>query len=242
MRVGISILCNMLRILAFALRWMALPFLALIAQAMFIGLWHDARLHGFGIGIFWHPLTLFWAGGIAFRIGFRALMNRLKKHDPLEFIDTLEHELTHALFGYLTFSPPVSLTASLKSGGEVELKGSNIIIALAPYFFPLWTFISLLIGFLVQTGLQSTWNHGTFFLLGIFTYRLAREYRWRQTDLHLYGFFFSTICTALFLMLSLGFILAARGILSLGWILESGRIFMHNLAGFSHRIFPPQGN
>ncbi len=238
MRVGISILCTMARILALTLRWMALPFLALLTQAMAIAFWHSARLHGFGIETFWHPFTLFWVSGIAFRICFRSLMRKLQKHDPLEFIDTLEHELTHALLGYLTFSPPVSLTASLKAGGEVELKGSNLIIALGPYFFPLWTFISLLIGFLVQPGLQNTWNHGIFFLLGIFTYRLAREYSWRQTDLHHYGFFFSTICSALFLILTLGLILAARGILSLGWIMESGRIFMHNLAGYGHRIFP----
>jgi len=77
------------------------------------------------------------------------------RDDPLEFLDTLEHELTHALVGYATFCPPVSLSASLKAGGEVELKGSNPLAALAPYFLPLWCLTALALGLIIKPGMQA---------------------------------------------------------------------------------------
>ena len=104
---------------------------------------------------------------MGFRLLFGTLMRRFGRDDPLEFIDTLEHELTHALVGYATLCPPVSLSASLKAGGEVELRGSNPLAALAPYFLPLWTLLALLMGLVVKPCMQTAWNHLIFFLLGM---------------------------------------------------------------------------
>lgn len=204
------------------LRWALLPFLAILAEAMTSELWHAARLQGLGPASLTHPLALFFLSGIAFRFLFHGLMRKLGRDDPFDFIDTLEHELTHALVGYLTLTPPVSLSASLKSGGEVQLKGSNPLAALAPYFLPFWCALALILGSVVRAGMQPGWNHLIFFLAGCFCYRLAREYRWRQTDLHIYGFLFSTVFVFIFLMLSAAVLLQVRGLLSWRWIGSAG--------------------
>ncbi len=204
-----------------ALRWCSLPFLALLFQSMLVELWFSSRAAGLSPETLIHGPSVFFMLGLAFRILFAALCRRFRRIDPLVFVDTLEHELTHALIGTLTFCPPISLSATLKSGGEVQLRGSNPLAALAPYAFPLWTLVAVAIGFVVQSGLQSAWTHAVFFLLGCFAYRLGTEFRWRQTDLHAYGFFFSTLLVGALLLLSLGIILKSRGLLSLHWIWAS---------------------
>lgn len=212
----------MARLSGMVLRWTLLPLLFLLAEAMLGELFRASRMHGLDAAVLLHPLSLWFAGGFAFRILLAALLSRLGRHDPLEFIDTLEHELTHALMGYATLCPPVSLSATLKAGGEVELKGANPLAALAPYFLPLWCLIALGLGTVVEAGMQPAWNRLVLFLLGVFCYRLGKEYRWRQTDLHLYGFLFSTLCVFILLLLSLALILHLRGILSAGWVMAAG--------------------
>jgi hypothetical protein len=206
-----------------AFRWTLLPFLILLAQALAGGLLQALRVRGMDLSWLVKPLALWFAGGIAFRALFAALMRRLGRDDPLEFIDTLEHELTHALVGYATFCPPVSLSASLKAGGEVELKGSNLLAVLAPYFLPLWCLLAMLLGLVVKPGMQPAWNHLILFLLGCFAYRLFREFRWRQTDLHLYGFIFSAVAVFILLLLSLALILHLRGLLPGHWVWDSAK-------------------
>ncbi|MFH1475922.1 MAG: hypothetical protein ABIH24_00300 [Verrucomicrobiota bacterium] len=55
----------------------------------------------------------------------------------------LAHELTHALWGALLGARISGLRVSAR-GGYVKLSQSNWLIALAPYFFPLYTFIVIL--------------------------------------------------------------------------------------------------
>jgi len=227
--VRFSILCNMPRLVGMVFRWILLPFLFLLAEALASEFIRALRANGLGLSALFHPLALWLAAGIGFRLLFAALLRRLGREDPLEFIDTLEHELTHALVGYATLCPPVSLSASLKAGGEVELKGSNPLAALAPYYLPLWCLVVLLLGLVVKPGMQPTWNHLLFFLMGTFAYRLFREYRWRQTDLHIYGFAFSTLSVCILLFLSLALILHARGLLSGRWLGAAGRHAWHSL-------------
>jgi hypothetical protein len=237
MRVGFSILCRMARLLGTLLRWSLVPFLVLLAWAM-LGGFLGAAHRSLGAG-----LLLWGAAGFAFRAAFRLLWNRLGRDDPLEFIDTLEHELTHALMGYLTLCPPVSLSATLKSGGEVELKGANPLAVLAPYFLPLWCLLAAALGLAVKAGLQGAWDRGLLFLLGWFLWRLALEYRWRQTDLHVYGFVFSTLLTAVLLTLSFGLLLGMRGLLGWGWLATAAGQAVADLGSAWTRLkahaFPP---
>lgn len=211
------------RLLGTALRWFLIPFLALLAWAMAVSFLRSAG-GALGAG---PPLWV--AAGFAFRAASHLLWRRLGRDDPFGFIDTLEHELTHALMGYLTFCPPVSLSATLKSGGEVELKGANPLAVLAPYFLPLWCLLAALLGLAVKAGLQSAWGHGQFFLLGWFAWRLCLEYRWRQTDLHAYGFVFSTFAVAILLLLSLGLLLWMRGSMGWAWLPAAGRLSWEEL-------------
>ena len=60
------------------------------------------------------------------------------------FTYVIGHELTHALFALLFGGSVKSIQASDR-GGRVSITKSNFIITLAPYFFPLYTFVALLL-------------------------------------------------------------------------------------------------
>ena len=55
----------------------------------------------------------------------------------------LAHELTHALWGWVMGAKIKRLRVS-KNGGSVTLTKNNFLIALAPYFFPLYTALAIL--------------------------------------------------------------------------------------------------
>jgi hypothetical protein len=55
----------------------------------------------------------------------------------------LAHELTHALWGWVMGANIKRVRVS-KNGGSVTLTKSNFLIALAPYFFPLYTVLAIL--------------------------------------------------------------------------------------------------
>jgi hypothetical protein len=54
------------------------------------------------------------------------------------------HELTHAFFALL-FGGSVKSFHAGERGGRVTLTKSNVLITLAPYFFPIYTFVALLL-------------------------------------------------------------------------------------------------
>jgi len=58
------------------------------------------------------------------------------------------HELTHALWGLLCGARVSNVRVSSK-GGSVRLSKSNMIITLAPYFFPLYTLLVILLRLLI---------------------------------------------------------------------------------------------
>jgi len=60
------------------------------------------------------------------------------------FTYVIGHELTHALFAIL-FGGSVKALHATERGGRVTLTKSNFIITLAPYFFPLYTALALLL-------------------------------------------------------------------------------------------------
>ncbi len=60
------------------------------------------------------------------------------------FTYVIAHELTHALFAVIFGGSVKSIQAS-ERGGRVTVTKSNFLITLAPYFFPLYAFITLLL-------------------------------------------------------------------------------------------------
>ncbi|HCJ67145.1 MAG TPA: hypothetical protein DHV62_07440 [Elusimicrobia bacterium] len=117
------------------------------------------------------------------------------------------HELTHA-FWSLIFGGKVKRLKVSKSGGSVLLTKSNILVTLAPYFFPIYTFLTLAIYSLFRILLKTYPEHFTFFgkpqleivmlfLVGFtLAFHLALTFDslcQRQSDIHKTGIFFSLV-------------------------------------------------
>ncbi len=104
------------------------------------------------------------------------------------------HELTHALFAVLFGGSVKSFHAS-ERGGRVTITKSNVIITLAPYFFPLYTFIALLLyGTAVAAGLQGAVGWTVFLAGATFAFHLvltAVFLQTEQSDVSEYGTIFS---------------------------------------------------
>ncbi len=90
------------------------------------------------VNITYRPLIPYWfTGGFLLYL----LIHFLFKQPILSYV--VGHELTHALFAIL-FGGSVKAFHASEKGGQVHLTKSNFIITLAPYFFPLYTFLALL--------------------------------------------------------------------------------------------------
>ncbi len=105
------------------------------------------------------------------------------------------HELTHAFFAVLFGGSVKSIHASNR-GGRVTITKSNFIITLAPYFFPLYTFLALILYWLARSAnLQDAVIIVLVFLSGsTFAFHLVLTLiflQTDQTDIHEYGVFFS---------------------------------------------------
>ena len=79
----------------------------------------------------------FFAGGLTY-----LFIHVLFKKPVLTYV--IGHELTHALFAVLFGGAVKSIHASDR-GGRVTITKSNFIITLAPYFFPLYTSLALIL-------------------------------------------------------------------------------------------------
>jgi hypothetical protein len=109
----------------------------------------------------------------------------------------LGHELTHAVWAWL-FGAEVRKLKVTSSGGHVVITKTNFLIALAPYFFPLYAVLVVAvfaIGHLI-------WNWQKF--LGLFDLCLGAAYAFhvtltahilktRQTDITDQGYLFSAV-------------------------------------------------
>ena len=148
------------------------------------------------------PTAWAFAGGVAlWLVVFFTLPRPVRTY-------VLAHELTHALWGTLMGEKVLGMSVSAQKG-SVTLSGSNFLITLAPYFFPLYT-VLVIIGYnllalfydlndyylcwLALVGL--TWGfHLTFTLSSLLQ---------RQTDIKECGHLFSYTIIYLFNILGMG--------------------------------------
>lgn len=87
--------------------------------------------------IAYEPLVPYWfTGGF---LGYLLIHFQFRR-PILTYV--VGHELTHALFAVL-FGGSVKAFHASEKGGQVRITKSNFIITLAPYFFPLYSFVSL---------------------------------------------------------------------------------------------------
>lgn len=139
------------------------------------------------------------------------------------------HELTHALWTWL-FGGEVKKFKASSAGGHVVVTKTNFLIALAPYFFPLYA-VLVVAGFALG-NLVWGWRHYLvwFHLLVGAAYAFhvtltIHALKTRQTDITGQGYLFSAVVIFLgnILVLLLGIpLLAGRADFSamLGWWLE----------------------
>jgi hypothetical protein len=112
-------------------------------------------------------------------VGVKGNSPSLRRRTLASFVVTLEHELTHAIFAWLTFHRVVGFRAGLRSRGHIRCVGrGNWLIAIAPYFFPTSSLIAIVmlawlparylvysnaaLGVTIAYHLSSTWTetHG----------------------------------------------------------------------------------
>ena len=109
----------------------------------------------------------------------------------------LGHELTHAIWGLLFGAVPSRLRIS-ESGGSVNLTKSNMLITLAPYFFPFYTFVVVIAAIVTYAFIRPLpWLPLWMFMVGftwafhaLFTLETLAQ---RQPDVKLYGRIFSWV-------------------------------------------------
>jgi hypothetical protein len=115
----------LLRFLLGLLLWPVAGCLAFALAAMLSHLpWQDMRLLAF-------------AGGVLAYLGVQVFLSK-----PL-FLYVLGHELTHALAAWLQGGRADDLQVSGSKGGSVKVNRNNALVSLAPYVFPLYTFMVL---------------------------------------------------------------------------------------------------
>ncbi len=120
----------------------------------------------------------------------------------------LAHELTHALWGLFRGAEIHRMKVS-KNGGSVTLSKTDFLITLAPYFFPLYAVLVVVIYYL----LSIFWNMDKYYLywLGLvgftwgfhFTFTISSLLQ-RQSDIQQYGHLFSYVIIYLFNIIGIG--------------------------------------
>jgi hypothetical protein len=181
---------------------------------------------GYGADTVWVPLL---AGATCWVVIFVLLPKPM-------WIYVLGHEFTHALWTWL-FGGQVKKIKVRSSGGHVLISKTNFVIALAPYFFPLYAVIVILVfalGHLI-------WNWHSYLVYFHFVVGAAYAFhvtltghvlRTQQSDVTNQGWLFSAVIIFLgnvcVLLFGIPLLTARVGIFnSLGWWLESTGMIFH---------------
>lgn len=106
------------------------------------------------------------------------------------FIHVMGHELTHALWAVILGGKIKSLLVS-QEGGQVTLSKTNFFIALAPYFFPIYTFMILPFYFITAPKFHAIPAFLIGFTLALHLALTFNSLRDRQSDIWEVGLFFS---------------------------------------------------
>ncbi len=155
------------------------------------------------------------------------------------WIYVVGHELTHAVWVWI-FGGSVKKFKASSSGGHVVVSKSNFLIALAPYFFPFYAFLVVLVfgaGHLIWGWTRFlVWFH---LLIGI-AYAFHLTLTWhilktRQSDITSQGYLFSTVVIFLgniaVLLFGLPLLTSRVSLLNaLAWTFESTGQVLHRLS------------
>ncbi len=156
---------------------------------------------------------------------FGALYALTRRH--FGFFATLEHELTHLLFGLVFFKAPHQMLVTRDEGGWVRLYGHNFLIALAPYFFPTPAYFLILVGMFVQSRHTQAFMFLFGFLVAFHLVSTIRETHLQQPDLRTAGMPFAIP----FLVVADGLIFASFLSFIAGGYPGFGQFWMHGMDG-----------
>lgn len=157
------------------------------------------------------------------------------------WIYVLGHELTHALWTWL-FGGEVKRMKVTSKGGHVIVTKTNFLIALAPYFFPLYA--AMVVAVFVAGHLIWNWQGFMpwFHLLLGFTYAFHLTLTFcvlqtRQTDVTEHGYLFSAVIIFLgnvgLLLVGLPLLTAKVGtLLALHWCGEETLVVVRMIRGW----------
>lgn len=107
------------------------------------------------------------------------------------------HELTHALWGFL-FGAKIKRMKISKRGGSVGMSRTNIFVSLAPYVFPIYTFLVIFLYFVISFFWKKPWlGYTAVFLIGVtFCFHIVLTLctlKIHQSDLQKAGYLFSIV-------------------------------------------------
>ena len=155
----------------------------------FLRTFYDSLMFAGNSSSAWSIEALSLLGGIgAFSLCWATISHPIRTY-------VFGHEMTHAIWGLLFFARPSDIHVS-EGGGSVTLSKSNMLITLAPYFFPFYTFVVIICALITYAFLRPLpflplW----LFLIGftwafhiLFTLQTLTQ---RQPDIKLYGRIFS---------------------------------------------------
>jgi hypothetical protein len=137
----------------------AWTFLARFSRMTNEGFWQSREFWYFTIGV---VLMVGWFSSGLFRSFFL-------------YLYVLGHELTHAVF-VLMFRGKVTDFHVSATGGYITTNKTNLMIALSPYFVPLWSVVAAVCFALMRLffDLTPTWNLGFYGVMGVtWTFHIA---------------------------------------------------------------------
>ena len=152
------------------------------------------------------------------------------------WIYVLGHELTHALWTWL-FGGQVKKMKVASSGGHVVISKTNFVIALAPYFFPIYAVIVIAVfalGSLIWNwrGYMACFHLCVGAAYAFHVTLTLHTLRTRQSDITSQGWLFSAVVIFLgnvcVLLFGIPLLTARVGLLNaLGWWAESTGMILH---------------
>ena len=166
------------------LKWPVAVFLLLSIPALLQSYdyfnFRNIKFYAMGAGVLFYVLTILMAG-----------------YNNCHTMQVVSHELTHIFFAHLTFhnAGRVRINPDGSGGSMIVKGGGNWLISLAPYFFPLFAFLYMLV---MPTLLKI--SNESWMVYAVYGYFIA--YYWatvleqvhpKQTDIIKEGYIFSII-------------------------------------------------
>lgn len=193
--------------------------------ALTMTVWDVGVALGFGHNAT-RPLAIaFWVGYGIWLAVFAFLPRPMRTY-------VLGHELTHAIWALMMGARVSGLRVS-KTGGQIRTSKVNWFITLAPYFFPFYAMLFLVLFFIAHAIWRlDEWMWVLFFLVGLgwsfhITFTLFMLFTVRQPDVQSQGIIFSAV--AIYAMNLLVMLLTAALLARDVRFLTAGQLLGHNL-------------